>query len=326
MSSDKVLGIDIGGTKVAVCLADSTGKLLDSGRIPTGGVAPYEEILPQIIALCKELLRRNSLTPGNVPACGICAPGPLDMQNGLILKSPNLPWDHVPILADIQRALGIRCILENDANGGILAEYIFGTARGYTDAVYLTMSTGVGGGVISGGKLITGATGIGAELGHIVLDIHGPKCNCGLHGCLEAYTGGRGVANRLREALKDQPEHPIFFLPEVNGKPENLSFQVLREAAKAGIPLAVDMWDEVCMRLAQGIGIILSTFNPQIVILGTAAYYAGDFLLDPVKKYLPRFAWKEFMDPCKVCVTELGLRVGELAGAAVAFYSLRQKA
>lgn len=319
----KVLGVDIGGTKIAVCVADDQGNVLASDRIPSGATAPYSEVFPQITALANKLVSGLGCSMKDISCCGICAPGPLDMVGGRIMKSPNMAWDAVPIRDDLAAALNIPVVMENDANAGVLAELFFGSAKGKSDVVYLTMSTGVGGGIVSGGKLITGKTGIAGELGHIILDINGPICGCGQLGCLEAYCGGRNVALRLQEKLRHHPDHAMFRLPGVDGKLENLNFQAVREGAKAGIPLAMQMWDEICLRLAQGIGIIMETFNPEMVILGTAAYYAGDFMLKPVLDYLPRFAWKDFRECCEVMITKLGPKVGELAGASVALNSLK---
>lgn len=322
MENFNVLGVDIGGTKIAVCIADAQGEVVASGRI---SMAPYAETLPAIVATARALLADHGLQLSDLRACGICAPGPLDMAGGRIMKSPNMSWDAVPIRDDLQQALGIPVALENDANAGVLAEWFFGCAKGKKEVIYLTMSTGVGGGIVAAGKLVTGKTGIGGELGHLVLDVNGPPCGCGQMGCLEAYCGGRNVAVRLQEALRLQPEHAMLRLPEVNGKIENLTFQAVREGARAGIPLALQMWDEICFRLAQGIGLCMVTFNPEQIILGTAAYYAGEFMMQPVRHYLPRFAWKEFRSCCEVRVSALGLRVGELAGASVALNGLYEK-
>jgi glucokinase len=319
-----VLGIDIGGTKIAICVADNQGNVLTSDRIPNATMEPYEKSLPSIISLSKELVARAGLKMEDIKCCGICAPGPLDLENGRIMKSPNMIWDDVPICVDVQKGLGIKTVMENDANAGVLAELFFGSAKGLKDVVYLTMSTGVGGGIVSGGKLITGTSGNAGELGHIVLDINGPMCGCGQLGCLEAYCGGRNVALRLQDKLRYHPDHAMYKLPGVDGKLENLNFQAVREGAKQGIPLAVAMWDEICLRLAQGIGIIISSFNPEMIILGTAAYYAGDFLLKPVLAQLPRFGWPSFRAACKVIITELGPKVGELAGASAALNALNK--
>lgn len=320
MSSDtvRVLGVDVGGTKVAVCVADDTGNVLVSGRIPSGATAPYDEVLPRVVELARSLVASLGLAMSDIACCGICAPGPLDMVGGRILKSPNLAWENVPIRDDLAQALGLKAVLENDANAGVLAELYFGSARGKKDVVYLTMSTGVGGGIVSGGKLITGTTGIAGELGHIILDVNGPMCGCGHLGCLEAYCGGRCAAMRLQAKVRFRPDSAIFKLPDVNGKLENITFKTIPEGAKAGIPVAIEMWEEFCMRLAQGIGIIMSTFNPEMIILGTTAYYIGDYMLTPVKEQLRRFTWKEFRDVCPVIITQLGPKIGELAGASAA--------
>jgi len=318
-----VLGIDIGGTKIAVCLADSQGQVLASQRLASGATAPYEQVLPQIIGQARQLMVETGLA-NSIAACGICAPGPLDMVGGRIMKSPNMAWDAVPIRDDLAKALELPVYMDNDANAGVLAELFFGCAKGKKDVIYLTMSTGVGGGIIANGRLVTGVSGIGGELGHLVLDVNGPICGCGQLGCLEAYCGGRNVALRLQDALRYRQDHALMRLPEVDGKLENLNFQTVREGAKLGIPLAVAMWDEICMRLAQGIGLCMVTFNPEMIILGTAAYYAGDFMLQPVLAHLPKFAWKEFRSACEVCITVLGPKVGELAGASVALNGLAE--
>ena len=317
-----VLGIDIGGTKIAICLANAAGDVLGNERI---SMDEYDKVLPKIGELARALVAKAGLSMTDIRSCGICAPGPLDMANGRIMKSPNMLWDNVPICADVSRLLNLPVTMDNDANAGVLAEWFYGTAKGKKDVIYLTMSTGIGGGVVSGGKLVSGTEGLAGELGHIVLDVNGPMCGCGLRGCLEAYCGGRAVALRLQEMLRYRPDHAMFKVPGVDGKLENLSFQAVREGAKMGIPLAVEMWDEICFRLAQGIGICQVAFNPEMIILGTAAYYAGDFLMEPVKRYLARFTWYAISKGCEICVSKLGLKIGELAGAAVALNGLHEK-
>ncbi len=319
----KVMGVDIGGTKIAVCLADSTGNILSSRRIPV--LKDYNQVRPQIIDAIREILVEQNLTEADVKALGICAPGPLDIPNGKLLPSPNMGWGTVPICDDLSKEIKIPITMDNDANAGVLAEWFFGAGKGKKDIIYLTMSTGVGGGVVSGGKLITGTSGNAAELGHICLDINGPMCGCGHAGCLEAYCGGASVKRRLQDALRFNPDHAMYKLPCVDGDFEKLNFQAVREGAKVGIPMAVVMWDEICMRLAQGIGICLSSFNPEMIVLGTSAYYAGDFMMDPVKRYLPRFGWKDFREVCEIRLSGLGLKVGELAGVSVAFNYLYER-
>jgi len=321
-SDSAVLGYDIGGTKIAVCLADANGQIRSDARLSTGALSDYDDVLPEMVAAGKKVVVEAGYQLSDVRAVGICAPGPLDIANGVMLKSPNLAWDGVPVRDDLAEQLGVPAYLDNDANAGVLAEWYFGKAKGLQDVIYLTMSTGVGGGVVTGGQLMQGATGVGAELGHVILDLNGPLCGCGMRGCLEAFCGGRNVALRLQALLKDRPDHALMKLPEVDGDPEKLNYQTLRAGVQEEIPLAVELWDDICLRLAQAIGIYLITFNPQMIVLGTLAYYSGDLLLDPVLRYLPRFAWSDMRDPCRIEITALGAKIGELAGVSVALYEL----
>jgi len=317
----KLIGIDVGGTKIAVCIATAEGEILGSTRISTS--SDYKATMMLLCDKIHGLLKELNLNARDIAACGISAPGPLDVKNGTILRSPNMVWDNVPIRNDIQAMLGLPAFMENDANAGALAEWLFGAGKGKKDVVYLTMSTGVGGGVISNGHLITGTDGNAAEIGHVILDVNGPLCNCGQRGCFEAYCGGRAVQLRLQDALRFRPNHAIFKLPCVNDDFEKLNFQAVREGAKAGIPLAVEMWDEICFRLAQGISVCMFAYNPELITLGTAAYYAGDFLMTPTLNYLPRFAWPELRNNCTVALSGLGLKIGELAGASVALNAVQ---
>lgn len=317
-----VLGYDIGGTKIAICLADSTGKILAKERIEGGTKQPYQEILPRLVEAGKTLVAGAGLKLKDVRACGISAPGPIDWAGGIMLKSPNMPWNNVPIRDDLGRELGLPTYFDNDANAGMLAEWFFGSAKGAKNAIYLTMSTGVGGGVITEGRLLHGVNGNAAELGHFILDLNGPVCGCGQRGCVEAFIGGQNVALRLHKLLKDQPHHAFMRLPEVHGDLKALGFPALRAAVHEGIPLAVEMWEEICLRLAQAIGAYQMAFNPEVVVLGTIAVHSGDMLLKPVLQHLPRFAWKQMRDPCKIAVTSLGVSIGELAGPAVALDNL----
>ncbi|MFA4943078.1 MAG: ROK family protein [Lentisphaeria bacterium] len=320
-----VLGVDVGGTKIAVCLADSTGRILAKERIDGGGKQPYATVVPRIAEIGQRLVKQAGLAMTDLRACGISAPGPIDLDKGVVVESPNMPWRNATIRDDLAAALGVAAYFDNDANAGMLAEWFFGAAQGVRNALYLTMSTGIGGGVITEGKLLHGANGNAGEVGHIVLDITGPVCNCGLRGCLEAYCGGLGVAQRAQELLRGRPTHAVLALPEVQGDLAKVRIETIRIAAQQGIPMAVELWDELCLRLAQGIGVLQMAYNPEVIVLGTLAIYSGEFLLEPVRRHLPRFAWRDVRTPCKIVTTALGTHIGELAGPATALYSLYQE-
>ncbi len=318
-----VIGFDIGGTKIGIGLGTDSGEILGKARIENVNTYP-EDILPRLVSETKRLAAENGLEVKDLAAFGISAPFPADAVNG-IMTAPanNRYWRNVPILAYLKKELGIDGCFENDANCGALAEWFFGAGRGCTDFLYLTMSTGIGGGIIAANRLVRGSKTLTAgELGHIVVELDGRQCNCGLKGCYEAYSGGRALAQRMQEELKDKPESMIMQL--VNGKVEDIDMVALEKAVRANDPYAVALWDEMSRRNAQAFGMYINIFNPQKLILGTLAWAVGDLYTDPIKKYLPQFCWPEPMAACEIVPSELKRDIGYYAGVAAALNYLKE--
>lgn len=321
-SHTPVLGIDVGGTKIAVCIGNSQGKILASERVHGGAQRPYQDVMPEICDIARHVVTKAGFTMADIPVCGLSTPGPINLKKGVIEKSPNMAWGEVPIRADVTKRLGIPAVMQNDANAGMLVEWFFGVAKGCANVTYFTMSTGIGGGIVAENRLIQGPTGNAGEVGHVVLDVNGPLCGCGQRGCFEAFCGGMNVAKQLAELFGDKPDSVIMCLPEVNGDASKLNYQMLREAVKGGCPQAVEFWENICLRMAQGLGMFMNTLNPEMIILGTTFIYSGDMLMKPVMEHLPRFVWKPMLDSCRFEVPTMGHQIGELAGIAVALYSL----
>ncbi|MDD5599738.1 MAG: ROK family protein [Victivallaceae bacterium] len=318
-----VLGYDIGGTKLGIGLVRNDGKLLGRDRIENKDTKP-EEILPEMVKKGRELISGSGLTADDVRAIGISAPSPADIPNG-ILTAPtnNKLWRNVPVKQYLLEQFGIETCFDNDANAGALAEWFFGAGRGARDLVYLTMSTGIGGGIIANGKLVQGASYHAGELGHMVLTVDGPECACGLRGCYEAYCGGVAVARRIQRELAGQPNHPIVKF--AGGKLENIDLIALEKAVRAGNDYAVNFWNEMCLRNAQAYGMLMNLLNPEKIILGTIAWAAGDLFMKPVLENVHRFAWKETYEACEIVTSELRRDIGSYAGAAVAFNRLYEQ-
>lgn len=326
MAQEKfVLGYDIGGTKIGIGLGSDSGKLLGTARIENVNTYP-ENILPQLVSEGKRLVAEAGLTMADIAAFGISAPFPADAKNGIMTAPANNPkWRNVPILAYLKENLGIDGCFENDANCGALAEWFFGAGRGYTDFIYLTMSTGIGGGIIAANRLVRGNAALSAgEMGHITIELNGRQCNCGMKGCYEAYCGGRAIAQRVQEELKDKPDSMIMQL--VGGDVSKIDMVPIEKAARANDPYAVALWDEMSLRNAQAFGMYVNIFNPQRLILGTLAWAVGDFYTDPIKKYLPQFCWKHILDECEIVSSELRRDIGYYAGVAAALNFLKEKA
>jgi glucokinase len=317
------LGYDIGGTKIAVGLCTGDGKILGKARMDNKDTNP-DEILPRLADIGRDLIKSAGLTHHQIKGIGIAAPSPSDVPAGIIVAPPNNPyWRNVHIKQYLSDALGIEAYFDNDANAGVLAEWFCGAGIGNKNIIYLTMSTGVGGGIVLNGRLVQGQNFYAGEIGHVVLDINGPACNCGLRGCYEAYCGGRALAQRMQRELAGQPDHPIINF--AGGNIADIDVAALVKAVNAGNGYALGLWDEMCLRNAQALGMLINALNPEKIILGTIAWAAGPLFFDPVKKYLPQFCWEQPLSVCELVGAKLKHDIGYYAGAAVALNALYER-
>lgn len=280
MKNEIIAGLDIGGTKIAVALADTGGRLLALKRFPTRLELGPHSILDEAVAE----IERMSVEVGARPsAVGIGCGGPLDRRRGLILSPPNLPgWDELPVVEIVEGALKVPAVLDNDANASALGEHRRGAGRGFRDLVYLTISTGIGGGVIIGGELYYGLRDGAGEVGHIpVLLDGGPLCGCGARGCLESLCSGTGIARRARTRLLAGEPSSL-----ASGRPHEVTAKMVAEAARGGDELAQNVWDETIRYLAHGLSAVVVTLTPEAIILGGGVATAGEQLLAPLRRLL----------------------------------------
>ena len=321
-----LLGIDIGGTKTSVCIGDEKGRIQDAQRMPTQSADGPDRCIRYMVDMARELLTNNNVSLDDIDAIGISAPGPVSVQKQMMLEPPNMPgWKNVPLVEMFGRALHRPVFMNNDANACAQAEYLFGSCRGVQNLAYLTMSTGLGAGVIANGQLIQGMTDTAGEVGHHVLDINGPPCPCGQRGCMEIYCGGMNVANRLRKQIV--AEHiRTAILDFAEGDPAKIDFKAFVKAVEARDVFALSNWGEYIERLAQGVGTLIMFFNPEVIVMGTIAIHAGDLLLAPLHKALPRYAWKPGLEACRIVPSSLGTRIGDLSALAVAISAIAETA
>src|SRR5688500_492842 len=203
MRTGMILGIDIGGTKSAVCLGTESGKVVDRAEIAMDSAEAPESVAAKLVDSARVLLKQHDLSPKQLGGIGVSCGGPLDVESGTILRPPNLPlWESVPSRSMLQSAFsGVRVVVENDANATALAEWKFGAGKGARNLVFVTMGTGIGAGIILDGRLFRGANGMAGEVGHQTIKIDGPKCGCGKRGCLEALASGPAIARLAQESL-----------------------------------------------------------------------------------------------------------------------------
>ena len=297
------LGVDLGGTKVAVSLWSGAGKRLGSVRWPTS-----EEVQPNLERVAGEAERLIHATgaPVELAAIGVSGGGPVDPERGVIHSVPNLPaWRDVAVCEMLSAALGVPAFLENDANAGALAEWRYGAGRGVSDLVFLTCSTGIGAGLVLGGRLYRGSRSLAGEIGHQTIVPGGEPCGCGRRGCLEAYAGGAGIARRLAARSWHSPDPPR-------------TARQLTELARRGDPDARAFLGETARYLARGLAHLLFLLNPERIVLGTIAVGAGDLLLGPLRAELADLVWPSLLEGVEILPAALGSDLGDYAAWSVA--------
>ncbi len=312
-----LLGIDIGGSKRVLAVGDHTSGGFARRRHPMRFSGDWREDLRVMIGEARDLLSEVAGTgQGPLEAIGVAAPGPVERRTGVLLNPPNLPgWRDVPLAQLLEDAFGVPVRVENDANAAALAEHRFGAGRGTLDMIYLTMSTGVGGGVISGGRLVQGANGFAGELGHIPIVRNGRRCHCGLRGCLEAYVGGQAWAKRLQRSVPESSR--IFEL--VDGDRSRIAPESLLAAARADDPFAREELSRWLDDLALGIVPLVMAFDPARIVLGTIAVAAGEALcFEPLRDRVSSRLWPEQAERLSIVPGMLGDALPEQAALAVA--------
>jgi glucokinase len=302
-----VLGLDIGGTKLAAGVVDADGAVRGFVSAPTEAERGPDDGLDRLFELGRHAVAESGARWDEIEGVGIGCGGPLDRAVGVLIAPLHLPgWSNVAVTARAAAALERPAVLENDATAAAAGEHRYGAGRGSRNMVYLTISTGIGGGVVIEDSLFRGSTGNGGELGHVTVDWHGRECRgCGRLGCLEAYASGTSIAERAEEA----------------GLHAATAADVAA-AARAGDATAVRVWEETCEALASGITSIVNLFEPELVVLGGGVSRQGEFLLAPVRGLVNAQMIGPPGRTIGIVEAELGETVGVVGAAAVAYERL----
>jgi glucokinase len=311
------VGIDLGGTQLRVAVADDRGRLRTVVRHPTEAARGRQHVVNRIVAAVAEALEADGTSAGRVHALGIGLPGPVDPAMGLVISPANLPgFRNVPLNRILTRATGIPSFLHHDAHLAALGEHRRGAARDASELIYVTVSTGIGAGILLRGELYAGAHGIAGEVGHIVVQRDGPLCTCGNRGCLEAIASGTGIARAARESAPQTPGSALHALLEPHAE------DVVR-AARAGDELGTAILDNAGTYLGLAIGTLVNLFNPQLIVLGGSVIKAGHFLLGPMRRSMNESSWKAARRGLRIVRPALGDDVGLIG--AVEFARLRAR-
>ncbi|MBQ4145397.1 MAG: ROK family protein [Clostridia bacterium] len=307
-------GIDIGGTKCAVVLADNNGKIIDKIKFPT---TSKDETLANIFSAIEKL--------GAGDAVGISCGGPLNSQTGLILSPPNLPgWDNLPICRMVEDRFSVPCGLQNDANACAMAEWKFGAGMGTKNMIFLTFGTGLGAGLILGGKLYSGTNDMAGECGHIRLSEYGPV-GFGKAGSFEGFCSGGGIAQlgKLLAQEKLQVGETVGYCKSYD-ELETITAKSVAEAADAGDKTAIRVYEICGEKLGYGLSILIDLLNPERIVIGSVFERSGHLLRDKMEQIIKKEALPLSCSVCTVVSAKLGDRIGDYAALAVAADTLER--
>jgi glucokinase len=306
----EAIGLDVGGTKIAAVRIRSDGEVAVRETLPTPA-DDMEETLRSMIAAAQAV--RTSA----VAVIGVGAAGLVERGTGILTFAPNLAWRDVPISERVGRDLGLPTITDNDANAAAWGEYRFGAGRGYEDILLVTVGTGIGGGIVAGGRVFRGSHGFAAEIGHIIVEPGGPVCGCGNHGCWEQVASGHAIARAGREAVVDHPNSGIATL--AGGDPTNVTGRLVTQAAQGGDPVARGILAVVGTRLGEGIAGLVNVLDPAIVVVGGGAIAAGELMLATARTaFTDAVEAPEHRPEVPIVAAELGNDAGAIGAAALA--------
>src|SRR6202166_1148527 len=284
-----VVGVDIGGTKVAAGLVDANGEIKAQTRTPMVGNGEADDGLAAVISAIDLLLAGDATGRASIRGIGICSPGPLDPATGVVINPPNLPcWRNFPLAAEVARIYRVPVKVENDANAAALAEARWGAGRGYRHIFYAGLGTGIGTGIVFDGRIYNGRTGAAAEGGHMSIDYRGPICGCGKPGCIEVLAAGPAIARRAQAKLMERGEKPAstrtsasIMLALASGNIDSVTSEIVGQAYLSGDPLAEETLRETVELLSLWLSNIIDLLEPDAIIIGGGvAAMLGPFFSD----------------------------------------------
>ena len=320
--SEVCIGIDLGGTFIKFALLDEALALKGAHQSPTPVSAGADGVIEAMVAGARELLQRENVAAGSAVGVGIGSPGPLDAEAGVVIGMPNIPgFENVPLRDRLAEGLSLPAVLENDANAAALGEFLLGSGRGTSVMAMLTLGTGLGSGIVIDGKLLHGAHGIGAELGHIIVEPGGEQCGCGQRGCLERYASATYLARYARRLIEQNRRESS--LAEVLRQTSRLDARDVEHACRDGDPLAREVWDRAVKYLAVGCVNLCRILDPDVIVLGGGLAKAGDRLLEPLSDHFRRLHWEISPPKTRLTLAELGNDAGVIGAAGAAWEKFR---
>lgn len=308
------IGIDLGGTNIAAGLVDDDNRIIAKTSAPTLSDRPIAEVIDDIAGVCKRLVSGESMTMDNIESIGIGCPGTIDHNNGTVVYSNNIRMENVRLREELQKRLGKPVSVENDANAAAMGEYAV-NGGGADSFVFITLGTGVGGGVIINGRIYRGFNGAGGELGHIIINTYGDEqCTCGNKGCWEAYASVTALIRQTKAAMRANPDS---MMNEWAQKNNEVSGRTAFECAKAGDIAAQNVVSQYIKYVGAGLISVLNIFQPKLLLIGGGISKEGEYLLKPLREYVYAGDYNKFMPKTEIKAASLFNDAG-IIGAALA--------
>lgn len=308
------VGVDLGGTNIAAGVVTESGELIHQDSCPTGVGRPYEQIISDMGELVNKVIRDSGCTVKDMKAVGIGSPGAADCKAGEIVFANNLSWYHVPICAELKKHVGPPVFVDNDANVAALAETVAGCAKGRSDVILLTLGTGVGGGIVLNGRILGGVHHVGAEIGHMIVEVQGEQCSCGNRGCFERYTSATALIREGRKCIIAHPDSRITL--KTGGDLDKVTAKIVLDSAKEGDIFALEIFERFIHYLAMGIVSLINLFDPEVIAIGGGVAKAGDFLMEALLPEVKKHIFYKDLPYADIMLSPMGNEAG-IIGAAM---------
>lgn len=309
MEKKYVVGVDLGGTKIYTALVDLEGNIIKEKTVETLAHEGEQAVMGRIVDTINYVI--DGTDKNLIKSIGIGSPGPLDVKNGIIIENSNLPFKNFAIVKTIKETYDLPTYLDNDANVATLGEFMFGAGKGTENMVFITASTGIGGGAVLNGKLFRGSTGNALEVGHMTVATEGPRCGCGNLGCAEALGSGTAIGKRAKEAVLSNVVTSLKNYENVTAK------EVFKEAAN-GDRVAKNILNTSLTYLGIAVANTITNFDPEKVVVGGGVVNGGDIVLETIRNVVEERCMAAFVENCTIEKAVLGGKAGVLGAAALA--------
>ncbi len=315
-SAKTAIGVDLGGTKIALGRVDEKGHVLEMLRLETMAGSGPTEIIERVRTGISQLIG----SAGKIAGVGIGVAGQVEPGTGRVIFAPNLNWHDVALGSELQIKLGLPVSVTNDVRAALLGEWLFGTGRGARDLLCIFVGTGIGGGIVSGGSLLEGCSNTAGEFGHITVDLHGPICSCGKRGCMEAIAGGWAISRRAKELVKTHPNAGAKILKMAGGNIDDISARAVIQTYYAGDPLAREIIDDAAEALAAGVTSLVNALNPCRIVLGGGIIEGMPEMVPRIEQAVKDKALHAAAKNLTISPSQLGNDAGMIGAAMLAMH------